>query len=217
MSEDGGTNQRWNDTSQVQRGIRSVGRPLQKVAHRFGWRQKGSNVGRWSKLYKDIDQPRAYDDDQSYHLAAAFLKDCPLVEDWGCGLGWMRTVLGPDRYRGVDGTETPFADEVVDLVTYRTSVPGLFMRHVIEHNYEWAKILDNAIASFTDRMVLIIFTPFVEETHEIAFNSGPGVPDMAFRREDLTERFHGCTWEVEEIESGTQYGVEAIFYLTKTS
>lgn len=216
MDETGGMPTRWED-SRMSRAMRRASRPLQRSAHRLGWRREGSNVGRWSRLYRDVDQPKPYDDDSSYHLAAEFLRDCSLVEDWGCGLGWMRTVLGAERYRGVDGTATPFADEVADLVTYRSDVSGLFLRHVLEHNYRWAAILDNAVASFSDRMVLITFTPFAEETHEIAFNPGPGVPDLSFRQEDITERFDGCTWELQEIESKTQYGVEALFYLTKTA
>ena len=60
------------------------------------------------------------------------------------------------------------------------------MRHILEHNYEWARILDNALASFTERMALILFTPEQEVTEEIAFRSDVGVPDIAFRR-----RYHG--------------------------
>jgi hypothetical protein len=43
------------------------------------------------------------------------------------------------------------------------------MRHILEHNYEWARVLDNALASFTQRMALILFTPERETTQEIAF------------------------------------------------
>jgi hypothetical protein len=44
---------------------------------------------------------------------------------------------------------SPRCAEVVDLAHYRSNVPGIFMRHILEHNYEWARILDNALASFT--------------------------------------------------------------------
>jgi hypothetical protein len=78
---------------------------------------------------------------------------------------------------------------VVDLVQYRSSVPGIFMRHILEHNYEWARVLDNALASFTQRMALILFTPEREATQEIAFQHDVGVPDIAFRLADITDRF----------------------------
>ena len=53
------------------------------------------------------------------------------------------------------------------FVQYRSSVPGIFMRHILEHNYEWARVLDSALASFTQRMALI--TPERATTQEIAF------------------------------------------------
>jgi hypothetical protein len=105
---------------------------------------------------------------------------------------------------------------VVDLVAYRSRVPGVFMRHVLEHNYEWTWILDNAVASFTERMVLILFTPERETTEEIAFRSDLGVPDLAFRLADITERFPpDVTYTVERILSATQYGCETIFLLAR--
>ena len=63
------------------------------------------------------------------------------------------------------------------------------MRHVIEHNEAWGRILDNAVASFTERMVLILFTPERATTEAIAFHPDLGVPDIAFRLADLTDRF----------------------------
>jgi hypothetical protein len=100
---------------------------------------------------------------------------------------------------------------VVDLVEYRSGVSGIFMRHILEHNYEWARILDNALASFTQRMALILFTPEQETTQRIAFDSDIGVPDIAFRLADITDRFPpDVTYTVQRIQSGTQYGCETI-------
>ena len=90
----------------------------------------------------------------TYGIAAEFLRDCSFVEDWGCGMGWMRTLVSPERYRGIDGTKTPFSDAVVDLVKYRSKVSAVFMRHVLEHNYRWADILDNALASFKEALAI---------------------------------------------------------------
>ena len=88
----------------------------------------------------------------------------------------------------------------------RSTVPGIFMRHILEHNYEWARILDNALVSFTKRMALILFTPEQEVTQEIAFSSELGVPDIAFGLADITDRFPpDVTYTVQRISSATQY------------
>ena len=91
------------------------------------------------------------------------------------------------------------------------------MRHVLEHNHHWQQILDNAIASFTDRMALIIFTPPANETHVIAHNPDIDVPDIAFAHTDITSRFTpNITWTEQTIPTATQYGHETIYLLTKT-
>jgi hypothetical protein len=107
---------------------------------------------------------------------------------------------------------------VVDLVTYRSRVPGVFLRHVLEHNEAWARILDNAVASFTDRMVLILFTPERAVTEVIAYHPEVGVPDIAFRLADLTDRFPpDVTYTLHQIPSATQYGGETILLLERPS
>ena len=145
---------------------------------------------------------------------------CRLCTHGGLGLraGWLSTLIPPDRYRGIDGTPSPLCAEVVDLVKYRSTVPGIFMRHILEHNYEWARILDNALASFTERMALILFTPEQEATEEIAFRSDVGVPDIAFRLADITDRFpQDVTYTVQRIPSATQYGCETLILLERHS
>lgn len=79
---------------------------------------KPTMLGAWAPWYAAIDAdatPQPYGDSASYRLGASWLERCALVEDWGCGLGWLRRFVPPGRYRGVDGTASPFADEVVDL------------------------------------------------------------------------------------------------------
>ena len=115
-----------------------------------------TNVGKWTAWYQGLEEPWPYGETTSYEIGAAWLADCARTEDWGCGAGWLSTLIPPDRYRGVDGTPSPRCAEVVDLVEYRSTVPGIFMRHILEHNYEWARLLDNALASFTERMALIL-------------------------------------------------------------
>lgn len=175
-----------------------------------------SNVGKWSRWYGLLgDEPEPYGDTITYQAGAEWLAECPQVEDWGCGKGWMSRFVEPARYRGLDGSYSRFADEVVDLALYRSQTPGLFMRHVLEHDYRWRDILDNAVASFTDRMVLVLFTPLQKETRELAFNPDPGVPDIGFAKRDITDRFGDVVWKAKTVETRTQYGSETSFYLRR--
>lgn len=172
------------------------------------------NLGLWDRWYSIVEQPEPYADTITYRLGAEWLAGCALIEDWGCGKGWLRTLVEADRYRGIDGSHSPFADEVVDLAAYRSSVPGLFMRHVLEHDFRWAQILDNAVASFTERMVLILFTPLAAETHDIEWEPDPGVPNIAFHLEDITDRLTGC-WTAETIGTPSKYGTETILRVSR--
>ncbi len=185
-----------------------------------------SNVGRWDAWYANdaLSAPGAYADTPTYAMGAEWLKGCPLVEDWGCGRGWMSQLIEPGRYRGIDGSQSPWADEIVDLAEYRSEVPGIYMRHVLEHNWEWAAILDNAVASFTDRMVLVLFTPLVEDPKESApVDLEPdaaieGVPTLSFRESDILARIHAGGAYVASrdcIPSAAFYGTETVYYTQK--
>lgn len=172
--------------------------------------------GRWDK-YHEHAQPQPYGDPSTYDLGARWLRSCDWVEDWGCGLGWARFYFPSWRYRGIDGSQGPAVDEIVDLTTYRSEVPGIFMRHVLEHNPEWSKVLDNAVASFTHRMALILFTPMADRTHQIAWNAGYEVPDISFSAKDLESKFpDGVDFRVEDRRTSSQYGTERIYYLEKS-
>jgi hypothetical protein len=177
-----------------------------------------SNVGKWDDWYKslslqDMGSLRLYGDTVTYRMAAAFLTDVTEVEDWGCGAGGFKRFCRT-RYVGVDGTKTPFADRVADLCTYTSRVEGIMMRHVIEHNYSWRAILDNAVSSFTKKLCLILFTPFSPETREIAHNRAHGIdaPDLSFCRADIEGSFTGLRWELfDNISTDTQYGIEHVY------
>lgn len=150
------------------------------------------------------DPPREVFSDQESVVRAARFLDAPgivTVEDWGCGLGGLKLFLRPEqRYLGVDGSKSSFADRLVDLVGYRCDPDAVHLRHVLEHNPEWDRILDNALKSFRKRMVLCLFTPRQEKTRVIAeypdFNgSGITMLDIGFRREDIVSRFAGIAWK----------------------
>jgi len=175
-----------------------------------------SSAGRWDGWYRTAvpGVPRPYGDSTTYVKGATWLKDLH-VEDWGCGLGWMRTFVDPALYRGVDGSHTPFADEIVDLATYRSTADGIFLRHVLEHNECWLEILRGAVASFRKRLVLVIFTPWQDETRRIGQTDvGPGIliPDIGFAREDITRELGALLVTEETLTTRTQYGVEHVLY-----
>lgn len=175
-----------------------------------------TNVGKWDHWYcRGQELPQAYGDTVTYKLGAEHLADCAVVEDWGCGKGWFRTFIPNGRYRGIDGSQTPWADIVADLTEYRSDVPGVFMRHVLEHNYRWADILTNAVASFRQRFALVLFTPLVDATVELAYNDDPGVPDLAFSLDDVASHLDGLSWSYETIPTDTQYETETIFLVER--
>lgn len=172
-----------------------------------------SNVGKWNAWYgTGLDEPQPYGDTLTYELGAQWLAGCALIEDWGAGKGWMRTLVEPERYRGIDGSVTPFADTRADLAFYRSKVPGVFIRHVLEHDVRWAAILANALHSATERLFLAVFTPLAAKTGPIAHNLHIGVPDIAFRLDDLTDPIGaaGFAWTAETLTTATQYGTETV-------
>lgn len=187
----------------------------------FG-QKKNMSTGfeKWNNWYRNARQqdPGAYKygETASYVKAAQFLSDVKEVEDWGCGMAGFKNHC-TTQYIGIDGSCTPFADKNADLAEYRSSVEGIMMRHVIEHNHEWKKILQNALASFSKKMCLVIFTPFCESTQKIADNKmfGVDVPDISFRKEDITDCLKEYKWKLEVIDINQFYGMEQIFYIEK--
>jgi hypothetical protein len=174
------------------------------------------NLGKWDPWYQSLTEEEPYGDTRTYELGAAFLKDCEQIEDWGCGRGWFRRYTARQQYRGIDGSKTSFADVIADLARYRSRVEGIFLRHVLAHDWEWEEILRNAVASFTKKLVVVIFTPFSQEgTREIAYAIDMGVPDISFRYEDIVRNFEGLEWRMETLETDTQYRTETIFYVKK--
>lgn len=176
-------------------------------------------LGKWDKWYEGVKSQGSfkYGNTVTYQLGADFLSDMPEVEDWGCGTGGFKR-LYHGKYTGLDGSANPFVDKVVDLTNYRSVVDGIYMRHVLEHNYEWPKVLANAVNSFRKKFCLVIFTPFVEQTKEIAHNAkhGVDVPDIAFNRADIEKFFEGLKWRLDDnLKTRTGYQVEHVYYVEK--
>lgn len=160
-----------------------------------------SNVLQWKH------QGIRYGDDASYLKAAAWLDDGE-VEDWGGGPGYAKQFFH-HGYKLVDGTRHDGVDVVTNLAIYRSNTHGILLRHVIEHSMDWKLILGNAIAS-CQKLALVIFTPFGDETRVIATNPN-GSPDISFSWNELTGMLG--SYSSESIKSDTQYGGETIFYV----
>jgi glycosyltransferase involved in cell wall biosynthesis len=167
-------------------------------------------VGRWQYANR---APFPYGDEVTYQKGMAFLDGHGAIEDWGAGTGYARRFVTRSAYRAVDGSPSLGIDRVVDLRTYRSDADCIFMRHVLEHNPDWRAILENALHSFGRRMVLVVFTPFASETHEIA--TWRGIPDLALRKEDIVSAFEGLDWREEAVETSTEYLREHVFYLER--
>jgi SAM-dependent methyltransferase len=167
-------------------------------------------MGRWG--YANA-APFPYGDDATYRRGMTFLDGHGAIEDWGAGTGYARRFVTCSPYRAVDGSPSLGVDTVADLRTYRSAPDCIFMRHVLEHNPEWRRVLENALRSFQRRMVLVVFTPFADETQEIG--SWSGIPDLAFRKEDLLAYFEGLECREESIPTDTAYLREHVFYLER--
>ena len=184
---------------------------------------ENSMLSKWDGWYSDLTEKDMgafrYADTVTYQMAAAFLMDMDEVEDWGCGAaGFKRFFRG--RYTGVDGSHTPFADKIVDLREYTSDTQSIMMRHVLEHNYDWPLVLNNALSSFQEKMCLVLFTPFVEKTQQIAHNAawGVDVPDLSFARNDIEGfmKIHGCDWTLApDIATVSGYGIEHVYCIIK--
>ena len=99
-------------------------------------------MDKWNSQYSNLNindlGSFRYGETITYELGYSFLKDCHTIEDWGCGTGGFKRLIKDDKikYIGVDGSITPFAEIQADLCEYTSNTDGIFMRHVLEHNYE---------------------------------------------------------------------------------
>ena len=181
-----------------------------------------SNVNKWNIWYKDLpNDPSSfrYGDTLTYELGATFLEECKTVEDWGTGAGGFKRYM-PTAI-GVDGSDTPHAEKkFVDLATYTSECEGIFMRHVLEHNYEWESVLTNAVNSATKKLCIVLFTPLSESTVELAHNLkiGVDVPDLSLSKlkfEEIVNSVNPTSIRYEKYSTKTGYNEETIVYIEK--
>lgn len=147
-------------------------------------------VGKWNKVWSDkIPIPLGYE--ITYKIGMAFLKNCNVVEDWGCANGYAKRYCKSPQYIGIDGSENACSNETYDLRYYTSSAEGIFMRHVLEHNPDWELILNNALSSYTKRFALII-NHIVDNSYETKITSiieDREIVNMIFKKDDLLKLF----------------------------
>lgn len=123
----------------------------------------------------------------TYRIAADWLKDCADVADWGAGSGFLQLFLDPSiRYVPVDGTPSFLPNfTLADLACYRQPSDGIALRHVMDMTEDWRAVLENALAAFRRRMVVITFTPDAETTR--VWKRKSGWPVWHFNPDDLRQ------------------------------
>ena len=174
---------------------------------------RGDGVGRETR-------PRRDGCDTTFKRGAAYLSGVGRVEDWGCGTAYFKRFVPAGCYWGIDHDPSAARDLAADLAGYTSTTDGLFLRHVLEHDSRWRSILQNALASFRRRMVLVVFTPFARATAEHRRVQGPAAsdfrPEIHFCRGDLVREFRGVSFRLEEnIPTDSPFGREHVFYLCK--
>jgi hypothetical protein len=160
-----------------------------------------------------------------YQKAKDFLVDN--VEDWGCGMGYAGYYF--KTYKGLDGSLSRAVSKVTDLETYTSQADNIMLRQVLEHNWNWKAILQNAVNSFQKKLFIGIHTPFVATTHPlcVTFNgtvstnaismlNQNAIPDISFNMQDIMSYLVGLKVTTEEVPTAPfEYGTETIFYVTK--
>lgn len=174
-----------------------------------------SYLNRWALWYKKNSHLAPYGDTSTYNVGVDFLRGLA-VEDWGCGLGWYKTVHeGP--YVGIDGTPSEHANIVADLREYTSNTPAVWMRHVLEHNPDWRDILKNALGSAQEKIVIIVFTPN-GNNEQIDYVKELEVPDIALPHKEIADEIRKNGFKLVDqytISTGSFYKEETVFLASK--
>lgn len=161
-------------------------------------------------MIADWKHKERYGQEPSYIYGMRWLDTCAKVEDWGCALAYAKRYC-KGEYVGVDGTPGA-ADVVADLSTYRSESLGIYMRHVLEHNYDWRDILTNALESFTEKMTLVFYRPLKSE-QKVIIPKNPIELDLP---EPELRKMVGGLLAGEEFVKPSAHGHETIWYLEKS-
>jgi len=190
-----------------------------------------SRLGAWNTFWRDRKHRGNSAGCNIMDKAIAYLlndENIKIIEDWGCGNCVLKKYVESKKiYVGVDGSDTGYQDKIQDLEKYTTNVDAIYMQHVLEHNQEWEKIFRNLLQSFKYKAVLVLFTPFTEETKVLTHNTLKSknnygqqiqVNDIAFCKKDLVKIIeeYNIEWFSEEnIKSNHNYKIDHILYFNK--
>lgn len=177
-------------------------------------------VGNWNHLWPEYGPPPEPDPAQVSTLArgAVLLQDCSLVEDRGCGNRafepHLRMWAPTCAYRGVDGSGKGGADVVADLRDYQApdEPDGIYLRHVLEHNYGWRRVISGAANDFARRLVLVLYTPPGGAERLYEWDTHADVPVLQGLGEDLYGILDGfgCVVRTERVLTGLRTGPETV-------
>jgi hypothetical protein len=172
-----------------------------------------SNIHKWDNFFRSNKRFDKKPFVLSMDLGSKFLEDCKTVEDWGCGDGIFKFYR--DDAIGVDGSDTPGANKkFIDLTDYITDCEGIFLKHVLEHNYGWKRIVHNMLTSFSKKICIVMFIPFgeTEKTIEQNYEHSWKVPNLIISKKEFKEILdqYKIEYEFEKIVTG-----EEIVYIKK--
>ena len=187
-----------------------------------------SRLNLWNNFWNGRNPSKeAYTDNNitmEFSISILEKEDIKDLEDWGCGNCVFKEYckkLENIKYIGVDGSNTGYQDKVADLTNYKSDVDCIYIRHILEHNHEYEKILNNGLQSFKKVLILILFTPFSDDETKVINSgelSGYTIPDISFKKDELISIIekNNCTYEKMEISNThTQYQVENIFIIKR--
>ena len=175
-----------------------------------------SNIDKWKKSHEGRMDIKMYGSSMTYELAAEFLDDCDTIEDWGSGRGGL-TLFRKKSIVGVDGTKTPFVDVIADLCEYTSDADGILIRHVLEHNWDWRKILENAIESFRKKLCVVLFIPLSDKgTYNVEQVKGVDIPNLSICKNEFIDCLGTLEWEkTDRLHTDANYRNEHVFYIIK--
>jgi len=164
--------------------------------------------------YKTTVRGEQYGPEDTYLLAAKWLRDCKTVADWGGGRGYFQKCLTAEQaYLLIDGTKQVPQTRMADLAKYRGKSEGILLRHVLEMTFDWKDVLTNAVAAFQKRMVVVTYTPNVKKTHRAKWHLTS--PVFHFNHEaDLVPLMEPYLVKIEPIQAWPTLP-ERVYYLTK--
>lgn len=120
------------------------------------------------------------------------------MEEWGCGQAKIKSLIPNIKYLGIDGSNTGYQNKIYDLVEYKSNIECIFMKHVLEHNVEWKKILENLIESFQKLCIIVIHTPYQDTTKVLGYSLNEinkygyniNLEKIGFSKSDLSNIFN---------------------------